>query len=137
MAFNSHTNGNQLVEMNVTPLVDVMLVLLIIFMVTTPAMSYPIDVTLPQATPPKARPIDPPEPINLRIDQSGEIFWNDNPTPVSALFNMMQAEVEKSPSNQPTLEIDVNADADYAVLTKVLALAKNAQMEKIGFVKKQ
>jgi biopolymer transport protein ExbD len=137
MAFSSNSSGGPMVDMNVTPLVDVMLVLLIIFMVTAPIMSYPIDIDLPQKTldPPK-NPQEPPEPIKLRIDQAGQVYWNDSPTPVSALLSMMQSEIERDPSNQPTLEIDVNQDARYEVLAKVLASAKNADMKKIGFVKK-
>ena len=76
-------------------------------------------------------------PIRLRIDQAGQVFWNDSPAPMSALQNMMEAEVQRDPTNQPTLEIDTNDDADYGVLAKVLATARNAQMQKIGFVKKQ
>ncbi|MDQ3495449.1 MAG: biopolymer transporter ExbD, partial [Pseudomonadota bacterium] len=98
--------------------------------------SYPIDIDLPQRSlnPPPTQ-IDPPEPIRLRIDSAGQTFWNDSPTPVSALRNMMEAEVQRDVNNQPTLEIDVNAEADYGVLARVLAAAKNAQMLKIGFVK--
>ena len=124
-------------DINVTPLVDVMLVLLIIFMVTAPILSYPIDIDLPQRslTPPPENK-NPPEPIRLRIDAAGQVFWNDSPTPLSALRNMMESEVERDPNNQPTLEIDTNDDADYGILAKVLATARNAQMQKIGFVKK-
>ena len=64
------------------------------------------------------------------------MFWNDSPTPLSALRNMMESEVERDPNNQPTLEIDTNDDADYGILAKVLSTARNAQMQKIGFVKK-
>lgn len=137
MAFSSNSSGGPMSEMNVTPLVDVMLVLLIIFMVTAPIASYPIDIDLPQKTldPPK-NPQEPPEPIKLRIDQAGQVYWNDSPTPVSSLRMMMSTEVERDPTNQPTLEIDVNEDAQYEVLAKVLAAAKNADMKKIGFVKK-
>jgi biopolymer transport protein ExbD len=137
MAFSSNSSGGPMVDMNVTPLVDVMLVLLIIFMVTAPIASYPIDIDLPQKTidPPK-NPQEPPDPIKLRIDQAGQVYWNDSPTPVTALRMMMQAEVERDPGNQPTLEIDVNEDAQYEVLARVLASAKNADMKKIGFVKK-
>jgi len=124
-------------NINVTPLVDVMLVLLIIFMMTAPMLSYPIDIDLPQRSlNPPPTTVEPPDPIRLRIDQSGTIFWNDSPTPISALRNMMEAEVQRDVNNQPTLEIDVNEEADYGILTKVLASAKNAQMQKIGFVKK-
>ena len=136
MAFSSNTGSGPMADINVTPLVDVMLVLLIIFMVTAPIMSYPIDIDLPQRSlNPPVNPKDPPEPIRLRIDAAGQVFWNDSPTPVSALRNMMEAEVERDPANQPTLEIDTNDDADYGVLAKVLATARNARMEKIGFVK--
>lgn len=137
MAFASDSTGGPMSEMNVTPLVDVLLVLLVIFMVTMPIQSYPIDVDLPQnsVTPP-VNPKEPPEPIKLRIDASSQVYWNDSPTPVSALQNMMAAEVQRDPTNQPTLEIDTNDDAEYDVLAKVLAAAKNAEMVKIGFVQK-
>ncbi|WP_027079450.1 ExbD/TolR family protein [Luteimonas mephitis] len=137
MAFSSNSDGGAMSDMNIIPLADVMLVLLVIFMMTAPIPSYPIDIDLPQRslTPP-VNPLDPPEPIRLRIDQSGTIFWNDSPTPMSALRNMMEAEVERDVNNQPTLEIDVNDQAEYGTLAKVLAIARNAQMQKIGFVKK-
>jgi len=138
MAFSSNSaSGAPMADINVTPLVDVMLVLLIIFMVTAPILSYPIDIDLPQrstVTPPNQP--NPPDPVRLRIDASGQVFWNDSPTPISALRNMMESEVERDPKNQPTLEIDTNDEADYGVLAKVLATARNADMEKIGFVKK-
>jgi biopolymer transport protein ExbD len=124
-------------DINIIPLADVMLVLLIIFMVTAPKVSYPIDIDLPQRSlNPPPTTVDPPEPIRLRIDAAGQIFWNDSPTPVSALRSMMETEVQRDVANQPTLEIDVNEDADYGILAKVLAAAKNADMMKIGFVKK-
>ena len=135
MAFASNSGGGAMADINVTPLVDVMLVLLIIFMVTMPIQSVPVDVDLPQKTDkPPENPKEPPEPISLRIDGSGQVFWNDSPTPVSALQKMMEAEVERDPTNQPELQIDTNENAEYGVLAKVLAAAKNAQMVKIGFV---
>ncbi len=137
MAFASNSGGGPMADINVTPLVDVMLVLLIIFMVTAPILSYPIDIDLPQRTTnPPDNPKEPPPPVKLRIDQAGTVYWNDSPTPVSALMSLMQAEVERDPTNQPTLEIDVNEEAQYETLAKVLAQAKDADMKKIGFVKK-
>ena len=137
MAFASNSGSGPMADINVTPLVDVMLVLLIIFMVTAPILSYPIDIDLPQKTNnPPENPKEPPEPVKLRIDQSGQVYWNDSPTPVSALRSMMASEVERDPANQPTLEIDMNEDAQYEVLAKVLASAKDSDMKKIGFVKK-
>lgn len=138
MAFSTSSgDGAPMSEINIIPLADVMLVLLIIFMVTAPQLSYPIDIDLPQrsADPPEQR-VDPPEPIRLRIDGAGQVFWNDSATPMTALRNMMEAEVQRDPGNQPTLEIDAAGDSQYGVLAKVLAEAKNAQMQKIGFVQK-
>ena len=136
MAFSSNSGEGPMADINIIPLCDVMLVLLIIFMVTAPQLSYPIDIDLPQrSTNPPVNPVEPPEPIKLRIDGTGQVFWNDSPTPVSALRSMMESEVQRDPGNQPTLQIDVNSEADYGILAKVLAEAKNAQMMKIGFVK--
>ena len=135
MAFSSNSGGGAMADINVTPLVDVMLVLLIIFMVTMPIQSVPVDVDLPQKSlnpPPQLK--DPPEPIKLRIDASGQVFWNNAPAPVSALQQMMKTEVERDPNNQPELQIETNDSAEYGVLAKVLAAAKNAEMVKIGFV---
>ena len=136
MAFATGSGkGKPMADINVTPLVDVMLVLLIIFIVTAPVMTYPIDVDLPQRVinpPPQLR--EPPPPIDLRIDASGQVTWNNNPVQVSALQNMMENEVQRDPTNQPLLQIDANPDAQYNVMAKVLAAAKNAQMLKIGFV---
>jgi len=137
MDISNNTGEGLLVDMNIIPLADVLLVLLIIFMVTAPTPSYPIDIDLPQRslTPPPEQK-NPPEPIDLRIDAAGQVYWNDSPAPVTALQNMMEAEVERDPNNQPTLQIDTDEDADYGILAKVLAAARNAQMQKIGFVKK-
>jgi biopolymer transport protein ExbD len=135
MAFSSNAGAGPMADINVTPLVDVMLVLLIIFMVTAPILSYPIDIDLPQPNRQPPPDTEPPPPIKLRIDASGAVYWNDSTTPITALRSMMQAEVERDPNNQPTLEIDMNGDARYEILAKVLASAKDAEMKKIGFVK--
>ena len=137
MAFATGSGkGQPMADINVTPLVDVMLVLLIIFIVTAPVMTYPIDVDLPQRVinpPPQLR--EPPPPIELKIDASGQVTWNNNPVQVSAVQAMMENEVQRDPTNQPLLQIDANPDAQYDIMAKVLAAAKNAQMQKIGFVK--
>ena len=137
MAFSTGSGSGPMADINVTPLVDVMLVLLIIFMVTAPTLSYPIDINLPQPTlnpPPQDQ--EPPPPVSLRIDASGVVYWNDAPTPLNQLQNVMTQTVQRDPSNQPRLESDVNGQAEYEVLARVLAYAKNADMQKIGFVQK-
>ncbi|KAF1719896.1 ExbD/TolR family protein [Pseudoxanthomonas wuyuanensis] len=135
MAFSTGGSKGPMADINVTPLVDVMLVLLIIFIVTAPIMTYPIEVALPQRVinpPPQLR--EPPPPIDLRIDASGQVYWNNGPVSVTALQNMMENEVQRDPTNQPELRIEANQDAQYEVMAKVLAAAKNAHMQKIGFV---
>jgi biopolymer transport protein ExbD len=135
MAFSSGGGKGAMSEINVTPLIDVMLVLLIIFIVTAPITTYPIDVNLPQRVinpPPQMK--DPPPPIDLRIDASGTVYWNNSPTPVEALQQKMEEEVQRDPTNQPALNIDANPDAQYQVMAQVLAAARNAQMQKIGFM---
>src|SRR3546814_17940753 len=114
-----------------------MLVRLIILLVPTPTLAYPTYIDRPQRSiKPPENPRDPPEPIELRIDAGSQVYWNDSPVPLSALRNMMETEVQRDPGNQPTLQIDVDNEADYGILAKVLASARNAQMQKIGFVKK-
>ncbi|TNJ33334.1 ExbD/TolR family protein [Arenimonas terrae] len=133
MAFTSNSGGGPMADINVTPLVDVMLVLLIIFMVTAPALSYQIQVDLPQRTTnPPPQPKDPPEPIRLRIEAGGTVTWNNSPIPLSVLQSSLEVEAERS--IQPTLEIETDPDAQYETLAKVLSRAKNSGMEKIAFV---
>jgi biopolymer transport protein ExbD len=84
--------------------------------------------------PPQTQPKDP---IKLRIDGAGQVFWNGSPQPLGNLQQMMVEVVQQDPTNQPLLEIDTDANADYGVLAKVLASAKNARMVKIGFLQQQ
>ena|SRR5690606_28683865 len=135
MAFSSGGNKGPMADINVTPLVDVMLVLLIIFIVTAPIMTYPIAVDLPQRVinpPPQLR--EPPPPIDLRVDASNQVYWNNSPVNVGDLQQRMEEEVQKDPTNQPELRIEASPDSEYDVMAKILAQAKNAQMKKIGFV---
>ncbi len=135
MAFSSGGNKGPMADINVTPLVDVMLVLLIIFIVTAPIMTYPIAVDLPQRViNPPPQLVEPPPPIELRVDSSNQVFWNNSPVAVGELQQRMEEEVQRDPTNQPELRIDANPDSEYEVMAKVLAAAKNAQMKKIGFI---
>ncbi len=126
-------SSKSMVYMNVTPLIDVMLVLLIIFMVTAPMMSYEIQIDLPQHSNKKVEPEqEPPTPIRLRIDENGELFWDNNPLPKVALQPSLMVESSRDP--QPLLELETSPEVRYEVLAEVLATAKNAGMIKIGFV---
>ena len=141
MAFTSNSGG-PMADINVTPLVDVMLVLLIIFMVTVPPLSYPIQVDLPQPSNSPPPPGTPPEPIRIRIDAGGSVSWNGSPTPLTTLQSQFDVEGARGDNGnggiesikQPTIEIETDRDADYETLAKVLSRAKNANLVKISFV---
>jgi biopolymer transport protein ExbD len=140
MAFSSGSGGAAapMGDINVTPLVDVMLVLLIIFMVTAPMLSYEIQIDLPQAsTNVPDNPKEPPKPIRLRIDDTGTLFWDNTQQTMKTVEILMKIESgggQKDVTDQPTLEIETSAEARYETLAEVLASAKNAGMAKIGFV---
>lgn len=131
MAFSSNSSGGAMADMNVTPLVDVMLVLLIIFMVTAPPPTFQIQVDLPQkstAEPPKE---DPPEPIDIHIQVGGMVSWNGSPVQIGQLQAMF--DVEGARDVQPTINILTDPDAEYETLARVLARTKNAGLAKISF----
>jgi biopolymer transport protein ExbD len=136
MAFSTSSGSGAKCDMNVVPLIDVLLVLLIIFMVTAPLMSYEIQIDLPQRSQNMPEnPKDPPPPIRLRIDAGGALFWDNMPLPKAALEPSLQIEtLGKEVADQPTLEIEASPDANYEVLADVLAVAKNVGVAKIGFV---
>jgi len=134
MAFSTGGGGGgAMADINVTPLVDVMLVLLIIFMVTAPMLSYEIQIDLPQPSrEPPQNVVEPPAPIRLRIDDIGNLYWDNSPMPKAALLPSLRVEASRDP--QPMLEIEASQEVQYQVLTEVLSTAKNADMKKIGFV---
>ena len=129
----AYPKQESIAQMNITPLVDVMLVLLVIFMIAAPVVTQRIPLDLPGTA--RTAPAQERQAIDLRIDAAGQVFWNGSGVPVTALRNMMEAEVAREPDNQPTLRIDVAGDADYGVVARVLTAARNAGMERIGFVK--
>jgi biopolymer transport protein ExbD len=136
MAFTSNSGGGPMADINVTPLVDVMLVLLIIFMVTAPPMSHQIQVDLPQPTRnPPPPDLNPPDPIKIRIDAGGSVMMNGTPIDMKSLADQFDVVGQLALPEQGKLEIDTDPEAEYEVLAKVLARAKNANLTKIGFVK--
>jgi biopolymer transport protein ExbD len=133
MAYARATQPRAIAEMNITPLVDVMLVMLVIFMISAPVFTRTIPMDL-GGSPPLTKPVVV-EPIDLRIDASGEVFMNGQPAPLTALGSMLSAEAVRSGQALPAVQIDANGDADYQVIAKVLALSQNAGLSKIRFVR--
>lgn len=135
MAFSAAGNsGRPLADINVTPLVDVMLVLLIIFIVTAPMVAVPIPVDLPQRTDKAVQRLDPPPPIELRVDASDQLYWNGELLAIGDLQARLQAQADLYEGNQPELRIDASPDAQYQVMAKILAAANNTSMQRIAFL---
>lgn len=135
MAFSAAGNsGRPLADINVTPLVDVMLVLLIIFIVTAPMVSVPIPVDLPQRTDKIAPWVERPPPIELRVDAADQLYWDGEALAIGDLQARLQGQADLHSGNQPELRIDISPDAQYQVMAKVLAAANNAKMQRIAFI---
>ena len=120
-----------MVEMNTTPLIDVMLVLLIMFIITIPIMTHAVKLDMPR---PDAVPPPPvrPEVVDVTIDFDGTIIWNSAPIEASALDGYFRQEAAKDP--QPELHLRPDKRSRYEVVAKVLASAQRNRMKKIGFV---
>jgi biopolymer transport protein ExbD len=117
-------------EINMTPLVDVMLVLLIIFIITVPVMKHAVNVELPRAT--NEIQQTKPDTIALSVDAKGSYHWNETPIQDSQLVIRLQAEALKVP--QAGLHIRGDKDVRYERVAQVMAAAQQAGIKKIGFI---
>lgn len=129
-ASNNEVHTQPMSEINTTPLVDVMLVLLVIFIITAPLLTHVVKIDLPQATS-QTLP-EEPEVITLAIDGLGQTYWNDAPLVQGELKQkLLQAADVKT---QPELQIRADKETKYQVLAEVMADAQNAGITKLGFV---
>jgi len=135
MAFSSGSRGGPMSEINVTPLVDVMLVLLIIFMITAPLLQHNITIDLPQPNPNIQPPTNPPTPINLSIKEDGSMYWNDQPITDLELQAQLAVIGAKAEDAQPEVHISATDVTQYDYIARVLAEAKRNNVQKIGFEK--
>ncbi len=127
--FNSG-NNQPMSEINMTPLVDVMLVLLIIFIVTAPLMTQAIKVDLPQVN---AAALDQkPETIRLAVKANGETYWNESPVTDEQLKARMEAASKTEP--QPEIHMSADKEARYEKIAQVMGAARDAGLAKFGFV---
>jgi len=131
MAFGTQDETDDVMnEINMTPLVDVMLVLLIIFIITVPVMKHSVNVDLPRAT---SAPQDAkPDSIRLSVDAQGQYFWNEQLLPEQDLGNRLRAEAARTP--QPELHIRGDKEARYERVAQALAAAQRSGLRKIGFI---
>ena len=132
MAFSSNSNGGgPMADINVTPLVDVMLVLLIIFMITAPLMTHKVVVKLPQASLATKPTITTP-PVTLAIKADGSRFWNDEAVNATQLDQYMGIIVQRDP--QPQVNIRADANTKYGVINDAVQTLRRAGVRKVGFV---
>ena len=131
MAFGTQDEPDEVMnEINMTPLVDVMLVLLIIFIITVPVMKHAVNIDLPRAT---NQPQDvKPETIRLSVDAKGDYYWNENKIEDAALPALLGTEAAKEP--QPELHIRGDKDVRYERVAQAMSAAQQAGVRKIGFI---
>jgi biopolymer transport protein TolR len=117
-------------EINVTPLVDVMLVLVVIFILTAPLLASSLRLELPKSE--AAQPGDAPRSVSIGVDKSGAVFFNDQPVDL-AQFAQRLAAVGKA---NPDTEVQLRADqaVPYGRIVEVMGLAQKAGLNRIGFV---
>jgi len=133
MAFSSgNDTGGPMANINVTPLVDVMLVLLIIFMITAPLMTHKVEIKLPEATLREITEAAKTPPITLSVLQTGELFWNDEPVTKAQLESRLSIEAQKTP--QPPLNVRADTTTKYRIVQEVVQTAQAQGMRKVGFV---
>ncbi len=132
MSVGTGSGGDEMCDINTTPLIDVMLVLLIMLILTLPILTHAVKLDMPQANnppPPDARP----EVIELEIDFDGTIVWNGTVVPsLQALEGYFRTESQKTP--QPEIHLRPDKRVRYDSVAKVLAAAQHNHMVKIGFV---
>ena len=129
----STTEGEPMMDINTTPLIDVMLVLLIMFIITIPVQTHAVKLDLPandqtQNNPP---PIDPVK-NKVTVDPRGTVFWNGTPVSLTTLKQYLDLTQAMNPV--PELHLQPDPQARYNIVDHVLAVTKRAQVEKMGFV---
>jgi biopolymer transport protein ExbD len=130
MAFNKYRRQPPMADMNVVPLVDVMLVLLVIFIVTAPLLTHAVKIDLPKAS--SSANITKPEHIEFGIREGGELFWSGEKVPLDSLPARFAAEARRQP--QPELHIRADGNARYETVAQVMSLAAKSGLVRIGFV---
>ena len=124
--------GQPMMELNMTPLIDVLLVLIIMFIITIPIQTHAVKVDLPvnQANQPPP-PIDPVK-NKVVIDPTGVVSWNG--TPVDDVTLRQYLDSTKNMTPQPELHFQPDQQARYAVVDRILAVIKRSKIEKLGFI---
>ncbi|MES2116264.1 MAG: biopolymer transporter ExbD [Pseudomonadota bacterium] len=129
-SFNHHRQQGPMADINVTPMVDVMLVLLVIFIISAPMFTHAVKLDLPRAQA-QANPQQPAS-VSLAIDAKGQIYWNDEAVAPTALAARLAEASKLDP--QPELQLRADKNTRYEVVAQVMAAAQTAGLGKLGFV---
>jgi biopolymer transport protein ExbD len=131
MAFGTQDETDDVMnEINMTPLVDVMLVLLIIFIITVPVMKHAVNIDLPRAS--NVAQDAKPETVRLSVDAQGQYWWNESRVDDKDLAGRLKVEAAREP--QPELHIRGDKDVRYEKVAQAMAAAQQAGVRKIGFI---
>jgi len=126
------SSGAPMCDINTTPLIDVMLVLLVTLIISLPIMTHAVKLDMPQSNNPPP-PDQRPEVIDLEIDFDGTVVWNGTPVPsINQLESYFHTEADKP--IQPEIHLRPDRRVKYDSVAKVLAAAQRNRMKKIGFV---
>ena len=131
-AFNHHRQPGPMADINVTPMVDVMLVLLVIFILGAPMFTSAVKLDLPKAQAPTSQQQAEAATVTLAIDGKGKIFWNNEPLEREALEARLVEAARQNP--QPELQLRADKDTRYEVVAQVMAAAQTNGLTKLGFV---
>lgn len=129
-SFDNKSSSNAVSEINMVPLIDVMLVLLVIFIITAPLLSHSIKINVPQAS---AEPVQQdPKVVDFAVDADGALFWNEQAVTLEEIPALMAAEAALDP--QPEIRLRADLDTRYEVLAQVMSMARQSGLKRIGFV---
>jgi biopolymer transport protein ExbD len=129
---SDNASGDPMLDMNVTPLIDVMLVLLIMFIITIPVQTHAVKLDLPVNQPNQPPPPIQPLKNTVVVSADGNILWNGQPVSQPQLRQYLDTTQQMNPI--PELHLQPDATAKYALVDEVLAITKRAHVQKMGFV---
>ncbi len=126
------TGDRPMSDINVTPLVDVMLVLLVIFIIAAPVMAGRLALELPRAELPAAAPTASDAFVSIALDAQGRLHWNDEPLAEDALRDRLRDAAQRNPA--PELQLRADATVPYGRVVQLIGMAQTAGLSRIGFV---
>ena len=125
-------SGEPMMDMNMTPLIDVLLVLLIMFIITIPIQTHAVKIDLPVNDPNNVPPPVDPERNKIFVGRAGEVLWNGAPVNLVQLRQYLDQTTTLRPV--PELQLEPDAEARFELVDEVLAVIKRANVESMGFV---